>query len=159
MQITKNFNLDEFHCKDGTKVPEEFIANVVELAQNLQVLRDKIGQIIENPSYAVWQKYIEGNQKLESIQTNYSEAIEKNKEDARDEDNNDGEEIKADLKVLQEEVIERIKKLGGSKDETAMTIVRSYVSSGNPYKMKDATKLNELAKELDTLISNKEKEQ
>ena len=41
-QITKNFNLSEFHCKDGTKVPEIYIANVIELIQNLQVLRDKI---------------------------------------------------------------------------------------------------------------------
>ena len=52
MQITKNFNLDEFHCKDGTKVPEEFIVNVVELAQNLQILRDKINQPVHiNSAY------------------------------------------------------------------------------------------------------------
>lgn len=52
MQITKNFNLEEFHCKDGTKVPEEFMANVTELAQNLQVLRDKIDSPIHiNSAY------------------------------------------------------------------------------------------------------------
>lgn len=42
MRITENFNLDEFHCKDGTTVPEELIGNVIELAGNLQVLRDHI---------------------------------------------------------------------------------------------------------------------
>ena len=39
MQITEHFNLNEFHCKDGTQVPEEYMANVVELAQNLQILK------------------------------------------------------------------------------------------------------------------------
>ena len=28
MQITKNFNLNEFACKDGTTVPDEFLDNV-----------------------------------------------------------------------------------------------------------------------------------
>jgi uncharacterized protein YcbK (DUF882 family) len=40
MQLTKNFNLAEFDCKDGTPVPKKFYSNVLKLAQNLQVLRD-----------------------------------------------------------------------------------------------------------------------
>lgn len=40
MKLTKNFNLQEFDCKDGTKVPNDLIPNVQELANNLQVLRD-----------------------------------------------------------------------------------------------------------------------
>ena len=40
MQLTKNFSLSEFDCKDGTKVPAQFIPNVQKLANNLQVLRD-----------------------------------------------------------------------------------------------------------------------
>ena len=40
MQLTKNFNSQEFDCKDGTKVPDEFLPNVQELAENLQILRD-----------------------------------------------------------------------------------------------------------------------
>lgn len=43
-QLTKNFNLSEFHCKDGTEVPFEFYDNVQELANNLQVLRDYLGE-------------------------------------------------------------------------------------------------------------------
>jgi uncharacterized protein YcbK (DUF882 family) len=43
MKLTKNFNLEEFACNDGTPVPEEFYDNVQELAQNLQVLRDHLG--------------------------------------------------------------------------------------------------------------------
>lgn len=40
MQLTKNFNGQEFDCKDGTKVPDEFLPNVQEVANNLQILRD-----------------------------------------------------------------------------------------------------------------------
>lgn len=52
MQITKNFNLSEFNCRDGTLVPAELIPNVIELAKNLQVLRDDIGTAIHiNSAY------------------------------------------------------------------------------------------------------------
>lgn len=46
MKLTKNFSLWEFKCRDGTDVPEEYMDNVRELAENLQVLRDKIGKPI-----------------------------------------------------------------------------------------------------------------
>lgn len=40
-QLTKNFNISEFRCKDGTDVPDELEANCLELATNLQAIRDK----------------------------------------------------------------------------------------------------------------------
>ena len=40
MKLTKNFNSEEFDCKDGTKVPEKYLLNVKEVANNLQALRD-----------------------------------------------------------------------------------------------------------------------
>lgn len=40
MRLTKNFNSEEFDCKDGTKVPEKYLLNVKEVANNLQALRD-----------------------------------------------------------------------------------------------------------------------
>jgi len=43
MQLTKNFNLSEFHCKDGTPVPPMYYNNVKKLAANLQALRDYLG--------------------------------------------------------------------------------------------------------------------
>lgn len=43
MKLTKNFTRQEFDCKDGTEVPEVYMANLQELANNLQVLRDYIG--------------------------------------------------------------------------------------------------------------------
>lgn len=46
MQLTKNFDLAEFACKDGTPVPPELIPNIQVLAMNLQVLRDHLGEPI-----------------------------------------------------------------------------------------------------------------
>jgi len=46
MQLTENFNIDEFKCKDGTAVPQNLIPNVKKLAENLQVLRDYVGKPI-----------------------------------------------------------------------------------------------------------------
>ena len=43
MKLTKNFNLEEFACRDGTPVPKRFYDNCKELAENLQVLRDSLG--------------------------------------------------------------------------------------------------------------------
>jgi uncharacterized protein YcbK (DUF882 family) len=44
LKLTKNFDLFEFHCKDGTHVPDKYIPNAREVAKNLQVLRDEIGE-------------------------------------------------------------------------------------------------------------------
>jgi uncharacterized protein YcbK (DUF882 family) len=41
-KLTENFSLSEFKCKDGSEVPNEYLNNVIELAKNLQVLRDEI---------------------------------------------------------------------------------------------------------------------
>ena len=46
MKLTKNFYLHEFSCNDGTPVPEKFMDNVQELANNLQILRDYLKQPI-----------------------------------------------------------------------------------------------------------------
>lgn len=46
MQLTANFKLSEFRCKDGADVPAELMPNVQDLATNLQVLRDQIGKSI-----------------------------------------------------------------------------------------------------------------
>ena len=45
-KITENFSLEEFKCKDGSDVPNEYLPNVIELAKNLQVLRDEINKPI-----------------------------------------------------------------------------------------------------------------
>ena len=44
--LTENFNLDEFKCKDGTPVPEEYLDNIQYLAEQLQIIRNHIGKSI-----------------------------------------------------------------------------------------------------------------
>ena len=41
-RLTNNFLLREFRCKDGSGVPDEYMDNVKELAENLQVLREHL---------------------------------------------------------------------------------------------------------------------
>ena len=45
MKLTKNFSLKEFECKCGCVMPEFVKKNVIELAENLQVLRDEVGRL------------------------------------------------------------------------------------------------------------------
>jgi uncharacterized protein YcbK (DUF882 family) len=52
MQLTTNFSLSEFKCRDGSEVPANLLPNVELLAKNLQVLRDHIGEPIHiNSAY------------------------------------------------------------------------------------------------------------
>jgi uncharacterized protein YcbK (DUF882 family) len=57
MQLTPNFYREEFDCRDGSKVPAHLMPNVRELAANLQILRNEIGEPIHinsgyrTPSY------------------------------------------------------------------------------------------------------------
>ena len=51
MELTSNFNLEEFECKCGCKMPEFVKKNVIELADNLQVLRDVVGRLDPTNGY------------------------------------------------------------------------------------------------------------
>tara|TARA_B100000424_G_scaffold231400_1_gene193692 strand:- start:242 stop:646 length:405 start_codon:yes stop_codon:yes gene_type:complete len=41
-QLSKNFKKSEFRCRDGTDVPEDLMNNLLELVENLQIIRDYI---------------------------------------------------------------------------------------------------------------------
>lgn len=50
--MTKNFKIDEFKCKGSLKgcnceMPEEVLKNIQELAENLQIIRDELGEPIK----------------------------------------------------------------------------------------------------------------
>ena len=45
MKITNNFSLEEFECKCGCKMPEFVKKNIIELAENLQAIRDVVGKL------------------------------------------------------------------------------------------------------------------
>jgi uncharacterized protein YcbK (DUF882 family) len=47
MQLTTHFRLEEFDCKDGSRVPDEYICNVQKVAAQLQILRDYLGEPIQ----------------------------------------------------------------------------------------------------------------
>lgn len=47
MRLTKNFTQREFRSKDGSKMPLDVLDNIKELACNLQVLRDFLGESIK----------------------------------------------------------------------------------------------------------------
>ena len=52
MKLTKNFRKNEFDSKDGATMPCEALVNVCRLANQLQVLRNKLGKpIIINSGY------------------------------------------------------------------------------------------------------------
>jgi uncharacterized protein YcbK (DUF882 family) len=45
-KITNNFSLQEFNSKCGRPIPNRVLPNIIELAKNLQVLRDAVGKSI-----------------------------------------------------------------------------------------------------------------
>jgi uncharacterized protein YcbK (DUF882 family) len=52
MKLTKNFNKSEFDCSCGCEMPKEVLINVQKLANQLQMLRDKVEVSIKiNSSY------------------------------------------------------------------------------------------------------------
>lgn len=56
MELTRNFNLTEFKCKDGAGVPLHFLPNVQKLAEQLQVIRDCVGKpLYINSAYRTYE--------------------------------------------------------------------------------------------------------
>ena len=52
MNLTRNFNKSEFDCSCGCEMPKEVLINVQKLANQLQMLRDRVGVSIKiNSSY------------------------------------------------------------------------------------------------------------
>ena len=45
-KLTTNFKLEEFNSKCGRPIPNNVLPNIIELAKNLQVLRDALGKSI-----------------------------------------------------------------------------------------------------------------
>ena len=45
-KIKNNFSLQEFNSKCGREIPNNVLPNIIQLAKNLQVLRDSLGKTI-----------------------------------------------------------------------------------------------------------------
>lgn len=82
MQLTKNFTLEEFNCRDGTPVPKELLPNVRILANNLQILRDYLGEPIHvNSGYRTpaYNKKVGGKPKSQHLQAKAADITVKSK--------------------------------------------------------------------------------
>ena len=69
--LTENFSLREFRCKDGTDVPPELVENVKLLAKNLQVIRQRIGKplrIVSGYRSPAYNKKCGGTKKSQHMQ-------------------------------------------------------------------------------------------
>ena len=52
MKLTNNFSKAEFDCKCGCEMPKEVLINIQKLANQLQILRNKVGVSVEiNSAY------------------------------------------------------------------------------------------------------------
>ena len=52
MKLTNNFNKAEFDCKCGCEMPKEVLINIQKLANQLQILRNKVGVSVKiNSAY------------------------------------------------------------------------------------------------------------
>ncbi len=78
MKLSKNFQLSEFACNDGTSVPEKLVCNVVVLAANLQVLRDDLGEsltILSGYRTPSWNTKVGGASKSMHLEAKASDLI------------------------------------------------------------------------------------
>ena len=71
----------------------------------------------------------------------YTPVVRKNEEETTEED----------LKSVKKQIIDRCNALGGTSNETLMTTLRSFVSSGNPNAIRDVTKAKELLDKLNKM--------
>ncbi len=52
LQLSTNFHVREFKCKDGSEVPDQYLCNAQKVAAQLQILRDYLDEPISiNSAY------------------------------------------------------------------------------------------------------------
>lgn len=79
MQLTENFTKKEFDSKDGAKMPDDVLKNIKVLAENLQVIRDRVGRLKINSGY----RSPEHNASKEVGGVKYSQHVKGNASDLR----------------------------------------------------------------------------
>ncbi len=81
-QLTTNFHIREFKCKDGCEVPEQYICNVQAVASQLQILRDYLGESINiNSAYRTesYNKKVGGKPKSQHLTASAADITVKSK--------------------------------------------------------------------------------
>lgn len=80
--LTKNFDITEFSCNDGTPVPSEYLPNVKKLAEQLQILRDELNEPIHiNSAYRTpaYNKKVGGKTASQHLQAKAADITVKSK--------------------------------------------------------------------------------
>lgn len=82
MKLTENFTRQEFDCKNGIQVPVDLLGNVQVLAQQLQILRDHLGEPIHiNSGYRTpdYNASVGGKPKSQHLQAKAADITVKSK--------------------------------------------------------------------------------
>ena len=119
----------------------------------------KLGSIIENPCYDTWKSYIEYQNTLPEVDSNYSEDINNNKKELEKKD----AKVESPAKKVEAPKLEHselnnkvfklaMEKLGVNKEET-FKVVKNSTSSGNIRLIKDDEVLNKLLEELNKIVA------
>lgn len=106
----------------------------------------KVGSKIENPSYENWKEYIERTNSYETVGGNYAHAIEENKQDAEqsDEEHADIETVRKELQSLWNNAAENSPKL----KEAYRKIFVANAPKGNPNLVKDVETLKNIVEQM-----------
>lgn len=77
-QLTTNFHIREFKCKDGVKVPDNLFDNVKRLAENLQIIRETIDcRLSINSAYRhkSYNDRVKGSPKSQHLQAKAADLV------------------------------------------------------------------------------------
>lgn len=81
-QLTANFHIREFKCRDGSEVPSKYLCNVQQVASQLQILRDHLKETINiNSAYRTesYNKKVGGKPKSQHLTASAADITIKSK--------------------------------------------------------------------------------
>lgn len=80
MRVSKYFNREEFDCRDGTPVPTCYVENVVNLANQLDIIREELGKplfILSGYRTPKYNRAVGGATKSQHLQAKASDLMTK----------------------------------------------------------------------------------
>tara|TARA_R110000824_G_scaffold113687_4_gene263588 strand:+ start:2508 stop:2915 length:408 start_codon:yes stop_codon:yes gene_type:complete len=77
-QLSKNFKKSEFRCNDGSEVPDDLMDNLRDLVENLQIIRDAIGEpvrVISGYRSPKYNKKIDGAKRSQHMKAKAADIV------------------------------------------------------------------------------------
>ena len=77
-QLSKNFKKSEFRCNDGSEVPDDLMDNLRDLVENLQIIRDTIGEpvrVISGYRSPKYNKKIDGAKRSQHMKAKAADIV------------------------------------------------------------------------------------